>query len=75
MTADPSGSRLPVGEAVLEVSEEPHLGCGKLLRRFGTDALKVVNSAEGRALRLRGLNARVAEPGAVAVGDRVRRVG
>jgi MOSC domain-containing protein YiiM len=57
------------------VTAEPHLGCGKFSRRFGVDALKLVNSEQGRALRLRGLNARVVEPGAIAVGDRVRRLG
>ena len=35
---------------MLEVSEEPHLGCGKFVRRFGVDALKLVNSPEGREL-------------------------
>lgn len=70
----PAGTRLAIGEAVLEVTEEPHLGCGKFSRRFGVDALKVVNSPEGRALRLRGVNTRVVEPGAIAVGDTARRV-
>lgn len=70
----PPGDRLGVGRAVLEVTEEPHLGCGKFARRFGVDALKLVNSAEGRELRLRGLNARVVRPGPISVGDRVRRM-
>jgi MOSC domain-containing protein YiiM len=68
----PAGSRLAIGEAVLEITAEPHLGCGKFSRRFGVDALKVVNSAEGRALRLRGVNARVVQPGAIARGHAVR---
>ena len=71
----PPGSRIGVGEAVLEVSAEPHLGCGKFSRRFGVDALKFVNSREGRELRLRGVNTRVVEPGTVAVGDPVRKLG
>jgi hypothetical protein len=70
----PAGARLAVGEAVLEVSEDPHNGCGKYLRRFGTDALKFVNSEVGRALRLRGLNARVTVPGTVRRGDCVRKL-
>jgi hypothetical protein len=69
----PTGSRLTVGEAVLEVSELPHLGCGKFSRRFGVDALKLVNSDEGRELRLRGVNTRVVVPGAVRPGDRVAK--
>lgn len=68
----PAGSMLSVGAAILEVSEEPHLGCGKFARRFGSDALAFVNSAEGRALRLRGLNARVMKGAAVRTGDPVR---
>ena len=68
----PPGTRLELGDAVLEVTAEPHLGCGKFARRFGVDALKVVNSLAGRELRLRGLNARVVTPGAIARGDRVR---
>ena len=71
----PPGARLAVGEAVLEVSEAPHTGCGKYVRRFGVDAMKFVNSKVGRSLRLRGLNARVVTPGTVRRGDRVRKLG
>ena len=72
----PPGARLAVGEAVLEVSEAPHTGCGKYVRRFGVDAMKFVNSKKvGRSLRLRGLNARVVTPGTVRRGDRVRKLG
>lgn len=67
----PARTRLRVGDAVLEVSESPHLGCGKFARRFGVDALKLVNSDTGRALRLRGVNTRVLEPGTVRRGDPV----
>ena len=70
----PPGSRLAVGSAVLELSDEPHTGCAKFSRRFGSDALRFVNSPVGRSLRLRGANARVVEPGTVAVGDAVRKV-
>jgi hypothetical protein len=70
----PAGTRLAIGETVIEVSADPHLGCGKFLKRFGVDAVKVFNSPRGRAARLRGLNARVIEPGAVRVGDRVEKL-
>lgn len=71
----PAGSRLAIGETVvLEISEEPHTGCAKFSARFGSDALKFINSPEGRELRLRGLNARVIVPGTVATGDPVRRL-
>ena len=70
----PAGSRIAVGAAVLEITPEPHLGCGKFARRFGVDALKAVNSPAGRAMRLRGVNTRVVEPGRVRVGDEVRKL-
>jgi hypothetical protein len=54
----PPGTRLAVGSAVLEVSDQPHLGCAKFAARFGQDAMRLVNSRVGRELRLRGLNAR-----------------
>ena len=69
----PAGSRLHIGEAVLEVSESPHLGCEKFVARFGEEAMRFVNGRVGRQLRLRGLNARVVVPGMIRVGDRVRR--
>jgi MOSC domain-containing protein YiiM len=70
----PAGSRLAIGEAILEVTAAPHLGCGKFSRRFGVDALKLVNSEIGRALRLRGLNARVVQPGAITVGCPIEKL-
>lgn len=69
----PPGTRLRVGDAVIEVTEPPHTGCAKFSRRFGVDALRFVNSPEGRQLRLRGLNARVVEGGTVRLGDPVRK--
>ena len=70
----PPGTRLAVGDAVVEVTEPPHTGCAKFSARFGSDALRFVNSPEGRALRLRGMNARVVEPGTVRRGDAARRI-
>jgi hypothetical protein len=70
----PAGTRLAMGTAVLEVTPQPHTGCGKFVERFGLDAMKFVNSPVGRELHLRGINARVVTPGIVRVGDRVRVV-
>ena len=71
----PAGTLIAVGDAVLEVSTVPHLGCKKFVQRFGEDAMRFVNSAEGRRHRLRGMNTRVVTPGRVRVGDVVRRLG
>lgn len=69
----PAGSRLEVGSAVIEVSEAPHTGCAKFSARFGSEAIRLVSSKDGRAQRLRGMNARVIESGTVRVGDAIRR--
>lgn len=69
----PAGSRLAIGDTVVvEISELPHTGCVKFSARFGSDALKFINSPEGRELRLRGLNAKVVVPGTVSTGDPIR---
>jgi hypothetical protein len=65
----PLGTRITIGDAELEVSEKPHTGCAKFSARFGTDALRFVNSPEGRRLRLRGMNTRITKSGTVRVGD------
>jgi MOSC domain-containing protein YiiM len=70
----PAGTRLAVGSAVIEVSEEPHLGCAKFAARFGKDAWRFVNSRVGRQLRLRGLNARIVASGTVCYGDVIRKL-
>ena len=67
----PAGSLLAVGEAVLQVSAAPHTGCAKFVERFGTDAMRFVNSRLGRQLRLRGMNTRVLQQGVVRPGDLV----
>jgi MOSC domain-containing protein YiiM len=71
----PAGSRLAIGDTlVVQISELPHTGCAKFSARFGSDALRFINSPEGRRLRLRGVNAKVVVPGTISVGDPVRRV-
>jgi MOSC domain-containing protein YiiM len=70
----PAGTRLRVGEAVIEVTDQPHRGCAKFSARFGADARRWVNAGDRGGLRLRGLNARVVHPGEVRPGDRVTKV-
>ncbi len=65
----PVGTKLRLGEALLEVSPAPHTGCKTFRERFGLEALTWVN--DNRDRRLRGMNCRVLEAGAVAVGDPV----
>lgn len=69
----PTGTRLTVGEAIIEITAVPHNGCKKFARRFGVDAMKFVNSPEGKANRLRGVYAKVVEAGTVRQGDRVAK--
>lgn len=70
----PVGSRLSVGSAVIEITAQPHLGCKKFVARFGSDAMKFVNSPVGKRLRLRGVNAKVVRPGLIRVGQVARKI-
>jgi len=70
----PPGAQLAIGAAVIEVTAQPHTGCIKFVQRFGVEAMKFVNSPQGRALHLRGINARVVVPGRIQTGDSVRKV-
>jgi len=67
----PPGTRLMIGDAEIEITAEPHLGCKKFSERFGKDAVLFVNSDNGKALNARGVNARVVKPGRVEVGATV----
>lgn len=69
----PPGTRLAVGSAVIEVTAPPHLGCKKFSARFGPDAMKFVNSPEGKLLHLRGINAKVVQAAIIYVGDAVNK--
>jgi MOSC domain-containing protein len=70
----PAGTRLALGSAVIEVTSQPHTGCEKFVSRFGESATKFVNSAEGKQLRLRGINAKVVQAGTIRVGDLARKL-
>ena len=68
-----AGTRLSIGGVIVEISAVPHTGCAKFTDRFGSDATKWVNTGVGRALRLRGVNARIVRGGIVRRGDTLRR--
>ncbi len=68
------GQRLAVGTAVLEITPTAHTGCKKFAQRYGVDAVKFVNSPEGKRLHLRGIYARVVQAGAIQVGDVVKKI-
>jgi hypothetical protein len=68
-----AGTRLKIGAAVIEITAPPHNGCKKFVERFGLDAMMFVNSPAGKQLHLRGVNAKVIEPGAIRAGDFIRK--
>lgn len=70
----PAGTRLAIGSAVIEITDQPHTGCAKFRERFGPDALRFVNSPIGKELKLRGVNARVVVEGTVRPGDAVTKL-
>ncbi len=68
----PTGTRLLVGEAILEVTPMPHDGCKKFNGRFGNDAFKFVQAPKTRPQNLRGVYWKVVEAGEVKVGAAIR---
>ena len=69
-----AGTRLAIGSAIVEVTAQPHTGCKKFVARFGLDAMKFVNSDAGKHLHLRGINARVVQPGVIRIGNMVKKI-
>lgn len=70
----PPKTKISIGSAVIEITEIPHTGCKKFVERFGLDAMKFVNSKVGKQLHLRGINAKVIEPGTIRIGDSVKKI-
>lgn len=64
----PPGTRLQVGDAIIEVSDQPHTGCNKFASRFGAEALRFVNTGIGRESRFRGINTFVVQVASSAWG-------
>jgi len=70
----PAGQRLQLGSAVLEVSDVFNTGCAKWQERYGPAALRWINRPGNRALRLRGILARVVAPGEATLNDTLRKL-
>ncbi len=70
----PPGTRLSIGDAIVEVTEPPHTGCKKFAQRFGVDAMVFVNSGRGKKLNFRGINAKIIQSGDIRVGDVARKL-
>ena len=70
----PAWTKLAIGEAVIEITDQPHTGCAKFIRRFGLDAHRFVNSELGKTLHLRGVNARVVTTGTIRRGDTITKL-
>ena len=70
----PTGARLAIGSAVIEISEEPHTGCSKFAQRFGHEALRFISTPTGQAMRLRGVNTRVIQSGPIHLGDLATKI-
>ena len=68
----PAGTRLAVGDAVVEVTPYPHNGCAKFSARFGNDALRSVQAPATRHRNRRGIYWKVVTAGDAWVGAAVR---
>jgi MOSC domain-containing protein YiiM len=65
----PTGTRLRVGDAVLEVTPQAHNGCSKFRAKFGAGALQFVAAKLTRDQNFRGIYWKVVEAGNARVGS------
>jgi len=65
LSALPVGTHIRIGEALLEVSAEPHVPCGQFRARFGVAAFTLA----AKNPRVRGVYLTVLEGGDICVGD------
>ena len=70
----PPGTRIQLGEVVMQISALPHTGCTKFARRFGGHARKWTATDEGARERRRGVYAYVIQDGEIKVGDRISKL-
>lgn len=70
----PPWTKLAIGTAVVEITDQPHRGCAKFAARFGAAARRYANHPDRAHLHLRGVNARVAQPGQIRPGDTITKL-
>jgi hypothetical protein len=71
----PPGARLAIGpDAIIELTDLPHTGCGKFAKRYGDAARAFVNIKDRKPFHLRGRYAKVVHGGTVRTGDEVRKL-
>jgi MOSC domain-containing protein YiiM len=68
----PVGTRLRIGDAVVEVTPKPHNGCQKFAQRFGEGALRFVQNPATRQQNLRGVYWKVVLAGEAGVGATIQ---
>lgn len=70
----PVGTRLQVGDAVVEVSDVWNDGCAKWKARMGRPANDWVSAPEHERLRLRGILCSIVGDGTVRLGDTISKI-
>ena len=65
-----TGSRLKIGDCLLEVTPEPHNPCNKFRKRFGHPAF--MGCVTHKHLNIRGVYLRVLTGGALSIGDPIQ---
>lgn len=70
----PTGAKLEIGTAIIEITAQPHNGCKKFVERFGLDVMNFVNSPIGKQFHLRGIYAKVIKSGTIQQGGSVKKV-
>lgn len=70
----PVGTRLRIGESVIEVSDKFNTACIKWKERYGGESLYWLNHRPYRPLRLRGILCRVVVDGEIRATDRIVKV-
>lgn len=70
----PTGQRLQVGSAVIEVSDIFNTACSKWRDRYGNKSIQWINRPHNRPLRLRGILCSIVTGGTVSLSDRIEKL-